>query len=62
MYISTAFVNFHRLEHGEVPEEILERNMNYNNLERLKTICLGYGSYELSDRDRLRESKNIDRN
>lgn len=47
LYISTAFVNFHRLEHGEVPEEILERNMNHSNLENiLDNKETSIGNYE----------------
>jgi nucleoside-diphosphate-sugar epimerase len=33
IFISTAFVNFHRIEDGEIPEEILEKNMTQKTLD-----------------------------
>lgn len=35
LYISTAYVNFHRMNSGEIPEQILEKNMSQNTLSSI---------------------------
>ena len=47
LYLSTAFVNFHRLDKGEVPEEILERGMSAFTLRDILARKHSYiGRYE----------------
>lgn len=49
LYISTAFVNFHRLQSGKIPEKILEKNMNHKTLENiLENKQTTMGNYENS--------------
>lgn len=35
LYISTAYVNFHRVSSGEIPEKIMEKNMGESTLSRI---------------------------
>ena len=47
LYISTAYVNFHRMSSGEIPEEILEKNMTRNTLSNiLENKKSSIGNYE----------------
>lgn len=49
LYISTAFVNFHRLQSGKIPEKILEKNMTHKTLENiLDNKLTSLGNYENS--------------
>ena len=47
LYISTAYVNFHRMESGDVPEQILEKGMNHSTLSNiLENKQTSIGNYE----------------
>ena len=47
LYISTAYVNFHRMQSGDVPEEILEKGMSSTNLSNiLENKQSSIGNYE----------------
>ena len=47
LYISTAYVNFHRMQSGEVPEEILEKGMSSTTLSNiLENKQSSIGNYE----------------
>ena len=49
LYISTAFVNFNRIHQGEIPEQILEKNMSGKNLsDILENKQTTIGNYENS--------------
>ena len=49
LYISTAFVNFHRIQSGKIPEKILEKNMNHSTLKNiLENRQTTFGDYENS--------------
>lgn len=47
LYISTAYVNFHRMNTGDIPEEILEKNMSVSTLSNiLENKQSTIGNYE----------------
>jgi thioester reductase-like protein len=47
LYISTAYVNFHRMESGDVPEEILEKGMSQSTLSNIiENKQTAIGNYE----------------
>jgi nucleoside-diphosphate-sugar epimerase len=49
LYISTAFVNFHRIQSGKIPEKILEKNMSQKTLKNiLDNKQSTFGNYENS--------------
>ena len=46
LYISTAYVNFHRIQAGDIPEQILEKDMSHTTLSNiLYNRQTDYGSY-----------------
>lgn len=47
LYISTAYVNFHRMNHGDIPEKILEKGMTSSTLSNiLENKQTTIGDYE----------------
>jgi hypothetical protein len=47
LYISTAYVNFHRMQSGEIPEEILEKGMSSSTLSNILENKQSFiGNYE----------------
>lgn len=47
LYISTAYVNFHRMQSGEIPEEILEKGMSSTTLSNILENKQSFiGNYE----------------